>query len=50
MSGSACSTAIQNASAVCPVSVRPERSTIVTEIIRGSSGATSRAATIAALR
>ena len=36
------------ASIVCPLSVRPERSTIVTLIQSGNSGATSRAATIAA--
>ena len=48
MSGSACSIAFQNASTVWPESVRPERSTIVTEIHSGSSGATSRAAAIAA--
>ena len=46
--GFACSTAAQNASIVWPESVRPERSTIVTEIQSGSSGATSRAAAIAA--
>ncbi len=39
----------QNASSVWPESVRPLRSTIVTEIQSGSSGATSRAAAIAAL-
>ena len=47
-SGSACSTESQNASIVCPESVRPLRSTIVTEIQSGSSGATSFAARIAA--
>ena len=46
--GSACSMEAQNASTVWPDSVRPERSTIVTEIQSGSSGATSRAAAIAA--
>jgi hypothetical protein len=45
ISGFACSTASQNASSVCPESVRPERSTIVTEIQSGSSGASSSAAT-----
>jgi hypothetical protein len=48
ISGSACSTAAQNASIVCPESVRPERSTIVAEIQSGVSGAVSRAAVIAA--
>ncbi len=48
ISGSACSTAVQNASIVCPESVLPDRSTIVTLIQSGSSGAVSRAATIAA--
>ncbi len=48
INGSACSTEVQNASVVCPVSVRPERSTMVTLIQSGSSGAVSRAATIAA--
>jgi hypothetical protein len=47
-SGRACSTAVQNASTVCPDSVRPLRSTIVTEIHNGRSGATSRAAAMAA--
>ena len=47
-SGSACSTERQNASSVCPDSVRPLRSTIVTEIHNGRCGATSRAAAIAA--
>ena len=46
--GSACSIERQNASTVCPDSVRPLRSTIVTEIHKGSCGATSRAAAIAA--
>ncbi len=41
MSGSACSIEVQNASTVWPERVRPERSTIVTEIQSGSSGATS---------
>ena len=48
MSGSACSTEVQNASTVCPERVRPLRSTAVNEIQSGSSGAASRAATIAA--
>ena len=48
ISGFACSIEFQNASTVWPESVRPERSTIVTEIQSGSSGATSRAAAIAA--
>ncbi len=48
ISGSACSTEAQNASIVCPLSVRPDRSTIVAEIQSGTSGAASRAATIAA--
>ena len=48
ISGSACSTEAQNASIVWPESVRPERSTIVAEIQSGTSGAVSRAATIAA--
>ncbi len=47
--GSACSTAIQNASIVWPERVRPLRSTIVTESQIGSSGATSFAAATAAL-
>ena len=47
--GLACPIAVQNASTVCPDSVRPLRSTIVTEIQSGRSGATSRAAAIAAL-
>ncbi len=46
--GSACSIEVQNASIVWPESVRPLRSTMVTEIQRGSSGATSMAAAIAA--
>ena len=37
ISGSACSIDAQNASIVCPLSVRPDRSTIVTEIQSGSS-------------
>ncbi len=49
MSGLACSIAVQNASTVCPDSVRPDRSTMVTEIHSGRSGATSRAAAMAAL-
>ena len=48
ISGCACSIEFQNASSVWPESVRPERSTIVTEIQSGSSGATSCAAAIAA--
>ena len=48
MSGLACSIAVQNDSTVCPDSVRPDRSTMVTEIHSGSWGATSRAAAIAA--
>ncbi len=48
MNGFACSIAVQNASTVWPESVLPDRSTIVTEIQSGSSGATSRAAAIAA--
>ncbi len=49
MKGSACSTESQKASTVWPERVRPLRSTTVTEIISGISGATSRAAAIAAL-
>ena len=48
ISGSACSIAVQKPSIVWPLSVRPERSTIVTLIQSGSCGATSRAAAIAA--
>ena len=48
LNGSACSTEVQNASMVWPESVRPLRSTIVTEIHRGTSGATSMAAAMAA--
>ncbi len=48
ISGSACSIAVQNASIVWPLSVRPDRSTIVALIQSGSCGATERAATIAA--
>ena len=48
ISGFASSIEFQNASTVWPESVRPERSTIVTEIQSGSSGATSLAAAIAA--
>ena len=48
MTGSAWATEVQNASTVWPESVRPLRSTIVTEIHRGRSGATSIAAAIAA--
>ena len=48
LNGSACATEIQNASIVCPDSVRPLRSVIVTEIMSGTSGATSLAAAIAA--
>ena len=49
MNGSACSTEIQKASEVCPERLRPLRSTAVNESQSGISGATSRAATIAAL-
>ena len=49
LNGRACSIEIQNASSVWPESVRPLWSVIVTEIIRGMSGATSRTAAIAAL-
>ena len=38
ISGFASSIEVQNASTVCPESVRPERSTIVTEIQSGSLG------------
>ena len=48
MSGLAWRTEFQNASTVCPDRVRPLRSTIVTEIHSGRSGAASRAALIAA--
>ena len=48
ISGFASAIEFQNASTVWPESVRPERSTIVTEIQSGSSGATSLAAAIAA--
>ncbi|GBC87081.1 hypothetical protein HRbin12_01082 [bacterium HR12] len=47
--GSACATEIQKASTVWPDKVRPLRSVMVTESMIGSSGATSLAATIAAL-
>ena len=51
--GRACATETWNASMVCPESVRPLRSVMVTESIRGSSlpcsSNTSRTATIAAL-
>jgi len=47
--GRACSTEVQNASTVWPERLRPLRSTMLTEITSGSSGATSRAATMAAL-
>ena len=40
--GLACATLIQNASTVCPLSVRPLWSVIVTEIISGSSVPSSR--------
>ena len=46
--GSACSIEVQNASTVWPESVRPLRSTIVTLIHSGRSGAASFAAAIAA--
>ena len=49
-SGLACSTETQNASAVWPDRLRPLRSIAVNESQSGSSGATSAAATIAALR
>ena len=49
MNGSACSTDSQNASTVWPERFLPERSMAVNEIQRGSSGATSLAATSAAL-
>ncbi len=52
-SGRACAIEIQNASIVCPDSVRPLRSAIVAEITRGSStpvsSKTSNAAAMAAL-
>ncbi len=48
ISGSACSIEVQNASTVWPERLRPLRSTAVKEIQSGSSGAASRAATIAA--
>ena len=48
MNGSACSTEIQNASDVCPERLRPLLSIAVNESQSGSSGATARAATIAA--
>ena len=48
MSGRACSTETQNASAVWPERLRPLRSMAVNESQSGSSGATSAAATIAA--
>ena len=49
MTGSACAIEVQNASTVCPDSVRPLRSTIVTEITAGElARATSIAAAIAA--
>ena len=46
--GSACSTEYQNASTVCPDRLRPLLSIAVNEIQRGTSGATSSAAAIAA--
>ena len=46
--GSACSIEVQKASTVWPDRLRPLRSTIVTEMNRGSPGATSLAAAIAA--
>ncbi len=49
INGSACSTEIQNASAVWPERLRPLLSTAVNESQSGSSGATLAAATIAAL-
>ena len=48
MSGSACSTDVQKASLVCPERLRPLLSTAVNESQSGTSGAASRAATIAA--
>ena len=48
MSGSACSTEIQNASTVWPERFLPLRSIAVNEIQSGVSGAASRAAAIAA--
>ncbi len=48
ISGSACSTDAQNASTVWPDRLRPETSIAVNESHRGISGATSRAAAIAA--
>ncbi len=48
LKGWPCSIEIQNASSVWPDSVRPLWSVIVTEIIRGTSGAASIAAAIAA--
>ena len=48
INGSACSTESQNASTVCPERFRPLRSTAVNDSQRGSSGAVSSAATIAA--
>jgi len=47
--GSACSTEVHHASTVWPDRLRPLRSTIVTDMNRGRSGATSFAAAIAAL-
>src|SRR5918994_957973 len=49
ISGFACSTEYQKASTVCPDRLRPLRSIAVNEIQRGTSGATSSAAAIAAL-
>ena len=48
ISGSACSIDAQNASTVCPDRLRPLASIAVKETHRGSSGATSSAAAIAA--
>ena len=48
MSGSACSTDAQNASTVWPERFRPLWSIAVKQIQRGTSGATSSAAAIAA--
>ena len=49
INGRACSTETQNASDVWPERFRPLRSMAVNDNQRGSSGATSAAATIAAL-
>ena len=49
INGRACSTDTQNASAVWPERLRPLRSIAVNESQSGNSGATSAAATMAAL-